>query len=118
MDWEFLAQLFAWLTGAALMVVLAARLSPAGTRTLTTFKFWSLPLGAILPGCILLTWVLASAGRTDHPALATVMVLIYVALIFWCTCFVSIFLSRPEASGWRMLIGVLTNALGVLSLVF
>ena len=116
MDWEFFAHLLGWFTVALAAIVAAAKFSPGGTAALKTFKFWALPLGAALPGCVLLAWVLVSAEASDHPAMAAVLVAAYVAMMFWLGCFVSLFLSRPAGNGWRLLIGVLGNLLGTLSL--
>ena len=114
MDWTFLLQLVAGIGVGFGLLFVAARFSPDGTSALRSWKFWSLPTGAITPGLLLVGSLIAFPESSDHAGLAVVLMLLFVGAVFSLSCLLSLFLKRPDGGGWRFSLGIACNAVLVL----
>ncbi len=101
MDWAFIFQVVGAGGVGVAALFFAARFTPEGTARLRRWTFWSMPVGTVTPGLLIIARTLSAPERSDHPALFVVLLLLGLAGAFFASCLLSMFLTRPERARWR-----------------
>lgn len=111
MDLAFILQVVIALAVGLAALLFVARFSHGGTAGLRRWTFWSLPVGAVIPGLLLVVSIIVDPQGSDHPALAALLILISLGGVFFVSCLVSMFLRRPEGAARRFAVGLAANVL-------